>query len=89
MDNTIVFFGSARPKPLDIANSELEQFLSALPEPKKRTQEQTVQLSKLEAIARLSKYYDQAVELSAKLSKWSEITLPIRNILFALEVAQG
>jgi uncharacterized protein (TIGR00730 family) len=72
VDNTIVFFGSARPKPLDIANSELEQFLSALPEPKKRTQEQTVQLSKLEAIARLSKYYDQAVELSAKLSKWSE-----------------
>jgi uncharacterized protein (TIGR00730 family) len=72
VDNTIVFFGSARPKPLNVANAELEQFLSELPEKNQHTEEQTIQLSKLEAIARLSKYYDQAVQLSAKLTKWSD-----------------
>jgi uncharacterized protein (TIGR00730 family) len=72
VDNTIVFFGSARPKPLNVANEELEQFLSELPEKNQHTEEQTIQLSKLEAIARLSKYYDQAVQLSAKLTKWSD-----------------
>ena len=72
VENTIVFFGSARPKPLNVANEELEQFHSELPEKNQHTEEQTIQLSKLEAIARLSKYYDQAVQLSAKLTKWSD-----------------
>jgi hypothetical protein len=30
VDNTIVFFGSARPKPLNIAKAELKDFISQL-----------------------------------------------------------
>jgi len=72
VENTLVFFGSARPKPSSVANAELEEFVAQLPEEDKQTDRDRAQLNKLQSIARLAKYYDQAVELSAKLTEWSE-----------------
>jgi uncharacterized protein (TIGR00730 family) len=72
VENTIVFFGSARPKPSEVAQSELSEFSAKLPSESERTEEEIAQLAKLQSIARLSKYYDQAVQLSAKLTEWSE-----------------
>ena len=72
VDNTIVFFGSARPKPLNIAKAELKDFISQLPSSEKRSNDEIEKLSKLESIARLSKYYDDAVDLSRMLTQWSD-----------------
>ena len=47
-------------------------FHAQLPSESERTDEDIAQLAKLQSIARLSKYYDQAVQLSAKLTEWSE-----------------
>ena len=65
VDNTIVFFGSARPKPSAVADAQLKEFSAQLPSESERTSEDMTQLAKLQSIARLSKYYDQAVQLSA------------------------
>ena len=72
VENTIVFFGSARPKPSEVAESELKIFSDQLPSQSECTAEEIAQLAKLQSIARLSKYYDQAVQLSARLTEWSE-----------------
>ena len=72
IDNTIVFFGSARPKPHNIAKAELKDFASQLPGSEKRSDEEIEKLSKLQSIARLSKYYDDAVDLSRMLTQWSD-----------------
>jgi len=72
VDNTIVFFGSARPKPKGIADAEYEEFLSQLPDEGSRTSDEVTRLNKLKAISRLSEYYDKAVKLSEKLTQWSE-----------------
>jgi uncharacterized protein (TIGR00730 family) len=72
VENTIVFFGSARPKPSEVAATELKDFSTKLPSEPERTENDLAQLARLQSIARLSKYYDQAVQLSAKLTRWSE-----------------
>jgi uncharacterized protein (TIGR00730 family) len=72
VENTVVFFGSARPKPSVVADAQLNEFSAQLPSESERTDEDIAQLAKLQSIARLSKYYDQAVQLSAKLTEWSE-----------------
>ena len=72
IDNTIVFFGSARPKSSLDASKNLAAFEQGLPETSKRTPDQIAELKKLISIKNLSKYYDQAVELSKKLTTWSE-----------------
>jgi len=72
VDNTIVFFGSARPTPSAVAEEDLTAFENSLPVESKRSAEQIAELQKLISIKNLSKYYDQAVELSKKLTNWSE-----------------
>lgn len=72
IDKTIVFFGSARPKPSLVAEENLTAYENSLPVESKRTGEQIAELQKLISIKKLSKYYDQAVELSKKLTIWSE-----------------
>ena len=81
VENTIVFFGSARPKPSGIAKAEYEDFSSQLNTVKNRTDEQIAEMKKLEAIVRLSQYYDHAVELSKKLTKWSKSNPPDQKYL--------
>jgi uncharacterized protein (TIGR00730 family) len=72
VENTIVFFGSARSKPYDLAKEELSTLKSKHPEEEERTDEQKVLLQKAENIVLLSKYFDEAQELSRRLSLWSK-----------------
>ena len=72
VENTIVLFGSARSKDSTDAQNDLSTLMETLPEnPADRTDEQTEEVLKKERILLLSKYYDQAVELSERLTKWS------------------
>jgi uncharacterized protein (TIGR00730 family) len=71
VENTIVFFGSARSKPLHKAQSELNQFLKTLPPKPEWTVEDKEEISKKERLVRLSKYYDEAVSLSSRITEWS------------------
>ena len=69
--NTIVFFGSARPKPQDVIDSELKEFKDKLNPANTISKQEQSQLSRLERIQKLSKYYDEAVKLANKVSCWS------------------
>lgn len=69
--NTIVFFGSARSKPLNEAKSELNELFNSLPPEAEWTMKDKEAISKKENIVRLSKYYDEAVSLSSCITEWS------------------
>lgn len=69
--NTIVFFGSARPKPQDVIDNELKKFKDKLNPANTISKQEQSQLSRLERIQKLSKYYDEAVKLANKVSCWS------------------
>jgi uncharacterized protein (TIGR00730 family) len=72
VENTIVLFGSARSKDSKQAQADLNTLLGKFPQDAAdRTEEQTEEILKKERILLLSKYYDQAVELSERLTKWS------------------
>ncbi len=72
VENTIVLFGSARSKDSAQAQDELDALLNDLPEETAdRSEEQIEEVLKKERTLLLSKYYDQAVELSERLTKWS------------------
>lgn len=64
IDKAIVFFGSARIIPTELAESELKEARKV----KNNTNNITVAKNKLE----ISKYYELATELSKKLSLWAK-----------------
>lgn len=66
--DTIVFFGSARLQSKRDSNKLMREFKKNY-DPKKRDYQK--KLKKLEALVRMSKFYEDAVELSKKLTKWS------------------
>ncbi len=66
--DTVVFFGSARLKSKREANKDLREFLKKY-NPKSKGYE--AKLKSLETMVKTSKYYDDAVELSEKLTRWS------------------
>ena len=72
--NTIVFFGSARPKPEDIATHELREFEKEFVNTPVVSTEQKALHKRLQRIKRLSKYYGEAVKLANKVSTWSRET---------------
>lgn len=61
VSDTIVFFGSARTKPAEEAKSALAQA---------KRQRRNVEQARRELI--MSKYYEEAVELAGKMTKWSK-----------------
>lgn len=65
--DTIVFFGSARLKSKRDATKQLREFKKN--NSKKRGYEKG--LKKIENLVRMSKYYEDAVELAERLTKWS------------------
>jgi uncharacterized protein (TIGR00730 family) len=80
VENTIVFFGSARPKPLDVADQELKDFEASSRLKTELSDKDKQHLSRLRRIKRLSKYYNDAVILANKVSRWTRETVsPIRN----------
>ena len=85
VDNTIVFFGSERPKPSAVAEEDLTAFGSLPCVESERTEEEIAELQKLISIKNLSKYYDQAVELSKKLTIGLKKIRKMRSITSAPE----
>jgi uncharacterized protein (TIGR00730 family) len=65
IDDTIVFFGSARIPPRKAA-------LAALRKLKKNPKAKPAELSKAEHNLEMSVYYEEAVELSRRLSEWNK-----------------
>ncbi len=71
--DTIVFFGSARTKPPVEANRELELLeirLAEAPETMKNALQEEVDITRKQV--ELSKYYEDAIELSKRLTLWSK-----------------
>ena len=71
--DTIVFFGSARPKPQEVIDRELKEFKKGLNPANAIDEQEKNQLLRLERIQKLSKYYDEAVNLANKVSNWSGV----------------
>ena len=71
VENTIVFFGSARSKPLQEAKAELSDYADKYPNQSEMTDEEVMELNKRKRIVKLSRYYEDAVKLSARLTEWS------------------
>lgn len=66
--DTVVFFGSARLKSKREANKDLREFLK---KKNSKSRGYASNLKKLETMVKMSKYYEDAVELSEKLTRWS------------------
>jgi hypothetical protein len=66
--DTIVFFGSARLLSKRDASKQLREFKRST---KETSHDYNKKLKKYETLVKMSKYYDDAVELAEKLTKWS------------------
>ena len=76
--DTIVFFGSARLKSKREASKELREFKKSNNE---KSKNYNSMLKKHETSLRMSKYYEDSVELAEKLTKWS-MNLPTNEKRF-------
>ena len=76
--DTIVFFGSARLKSKREASKELREFKKMN---NVKSKNYNVILKQLETSLRMSKYYEDSVELAEKLTKWS-MNLPTNEKRF-------
>ena len=71
VEDTIVLFGSARTKPIAIAERELAVIKSAIKDPENLTVEEKRSLQQAEYAIKSAPYYDAAVQLSESLTRWS------------------
>ena len=71
VEDTIVLFGSARTKPIVIAERELTVIRSAIKDPENLTVEEKRSLQQAECAIKSAPYYDAAVQLSESLTRWS------------------
>lgn len=71
VEDTIVLFGSARTKPIAIAERELGVIKSAIKDPENLTVEEKRSLQQAERAIKSVPYYDAAVQLSESLTRWS------------------
>ena len=71
VEDTIVLFGSARTKPIAIAESELAVIKSAIKDPENLTVEEKRSLQQAECAIKSAPYYDAAAQLSESLTRWS------------------
>jgi len=72
VEDTIVFFGSARIVESVVAKEALRSARAALKGATRPTRAQRAALAEAEARAGLSRYYDEAVELARRLTEWSK-----------------
>tara|TARA_X000000950_G_scaffold99654_1_gene126019 strand:+ start:2170 stop:2976 length:807 start_codon:yes stop_codon:yes gene_type:complete len=72
--NTIVFFGSARPKPLAGAKKALDDLLYSHPNDQNWSEDTKADIQKARRILKLSEYYDKAVQLAEKVAEWGKNT---------------
>ena len=71
VEDTIVLFGSARTKPIVVAERELAVIKSAIKDPENLTVEEKRSLQQAECAIKSAPYYDAAVQLSESLTRWS------------------
>jgi len=71
VEDTIVLFGSARTKPIAIAERELAVIKSAIKDPENLTVEEKRSLQQAECAIKSAPHYDAAVQLSESLTRWS------------------
>jgi len=71
VENTIVFFGSARSICSEKAEKNLAELNQKSTSPGGNDSDIKFQIKKAESALKLSKYYDASVELAKKLSQWS------------------
>jgi uncharacterized protein (TIGR00730 family) len=71
VEDTIVLFGSARTKPIVIAERELAVIKSAIKDPDNLTVEEKRSLQQAECAIKSAPYFDAAVQLSESLTRWS------------------
>lgn len=69
--DTIVFFGSARILPGDVAQKNLSALQGRMGATQEPTDELKLALTRAERAAELSRYYDEAAKLAEKLTTWS------------------
>lgn len=70
--DTIVFFGSARSVSSEQATSELESVRTEVESAGELTQELKLKLACAEHSVRLARYYNDAMELSRRVTEWSK-----------------
>ncbi|MBK7992987.1 MAG: LOG family protein [Blastocatellia bacterium] len=71
IQDTIVFFGSARIKPSEVTQLNLEQLETKVAEnPTDEALEEKLRLAKVEV--KMSRYYEDAVEIARLLTEWSK-----------------
>ncbi|HMQ11058.1 MAG TPA: LOG family protein [Oligoflexia bacterium] len=73
VEDTIVFFGSARSIPLKEAKKEQKEFLNKL-DKKNPTSLQAQKVHRLEKKVKLAQYYEDAVDLAKRLTQWTQKT---------------
>ena len=71
VEDTIVLFGSARTKPIVVAEKELAVIKSAIKDPENLTVEEKLSIQQAECAIKSAPYYDAAVQLSESLTRWS------------------
>jgi uncharacterized protein (TIGR00730 family) len=101
IQDTVVFFGSARFRALDVANSELELLAntgSTQPAPEdeqpatmeeiQRGEATRLQLKRAEAAVEMARYYEDARALAGMMASWAK-TLPGRRHRFVVTSGGG
>ncbi len=101
IQDTVVFFGSARFRALDVANSELELLAntgSTQPAPEdeqpatmeeiQRGEATRLQLKRAEAAVEMARYYEDARTLAGMMASWAK-TLPGRRHRFVVTSGGG
>ncbi len=78
IENTIVFFGSARSIPFRQATRELNELKEEIGNGR-ISKEDRIRLQSAERQLRLSRYYEAALSLAKKLTDWSNSIEPKRN----------
>ena len=71
--NTVVFFGAARIRPPEVAEAEFAAIKKEISRQKALTREQKERMDHAQGLIRTSKYYTAALELSKRLTQWSEL----------------
>lgn len=68
--STVVFFGSARTKPLKEAQKDLDRIKKEIQKKSRKTKKIKEKLAQAEQILYMSRYYNDAASLSEKLTNW-------------------
>ena len=71
VQDTVIFFGSARIVPKTQAQRRLKEARAALDAAKRKTVRMNRNLSRAEAGVKMARYYEEAVELSRMMTAWS------------------